>query len=452
VSDNVSVYAASKSAKVKVKLNLKGGSLSYYEKSTKYVKKGTKIGKLPKPYRSNYTFVGWYTAKSGGAKILSSTKVKAKKSWTIYAYWAKTNPVVTFNPNGGTLASYNTSKSFTYKSTYYSLPTPSRSGYDFLGWYTKKSGGSKITSSSKVTIKGNKTFYAHWKVQTQYTLYYDANGGSVSPNSKRLSVGQNYGDLPTPERVGYSFEGWYTDAINGSEVHSSAYLNLKKNVTIYAHWKAAEYNVTFDGNGGTSNQTSTNVTFGEAYGALPGATRSMYDFAGWFTESVGGIQVKAASVVEIGSNHTLYAHWTLKQSVWLAELVPFSGYFFPNDAWTDNVSGVYSNNILVVYNNNNIPYTTIVYLLDGQYNTFSGTIAIAYASRNDTTKLKYKIYADNVLIYTSPEITGGSDPLVRPVDFSVSVHGVEFLKIERVIEYEGHNQFETAFVNATLKR
>jgi hypothetical protein len=71
VSDNISVYAASKSAKVKVKLNLKGGSLSYYEKSTKYVKKGTKIGILPKPYHNNYTFIGWYTAKSSGAKILS---------------------------------------------------------------------------------------------------------------------------------------------------------------------------------------------------------------------------------------------------------------------------------------------------------------------------------------------------------------------------------------------
>jgi uncharacterized repeat protein (TIGR02543 family) len=45
---------------------------------------------------------------------------------------------------------------------YGKLPTPTRKGYKFKGWYTKKSGGSKITAASTVKIKKTTKFYAHW--------------------------------------------------------------------------------------------------------------------------------------------------------------------------------------------------------------------------------------------------------------------------------------------------
>lgn len=68
---------------------------------------------------------------------------------------------VTFNANGGTVST--STKTVTAGSTYGTLPTPTRSGYTFAGWYTKSSGGSKVTASTVVTLKSSHTLYAHWK-------------------------------------------------------------------------------------------------------------------------------------------------------------------------------------------------------------------------------------------------------------------------------------------------
>lgn len=69
---------------------------------------------------------------------------------------------------------------------------------------------------------------------TQYTLTYNANGGTVSPTSKTLKKGETLGTLPTPTRSGYTFNGWYTSLEGGSKVGSSTTIN--GNMTIYAHW------------------------------------------------------------------------------------------------------------------------------------------------------------------------------------------------------------------------
>ena len=69
---------------------------------------------------------------------------------------------VTFDPNGGTLADADKTKSLTTGGTYGALPLPSYAGYDFTGWYTEKTGGTKIEESTTVTVFGTQTLYAHW--------------------------------------------------------------------------------------------------------------------------------------------------------------------------------------------------------------------------------------------------------------------------------------------------
>ena len=71
-----------------------------------------------------------------------------------------TTMTVTFNPNGGSVSP--TSKTVIYGQTYGTLPTPTRTNYDFDGWYTASSGGSKVTSSTTVTATSDHTLYAHW--------------------------------------------------------------------------------------------------------------------------------------------------------------------------------------------------------------------------------------------------------------------------------------------------
>lgn len=82
------VYAASKKMKVTFKANK--GTFAKGAKKTKSIKKGKKLGKLPKVTRSGYTFKGWYTKKSGGKKYTKNTKIKKKV--TLYAHWKKKTP------------------------------------------------------------------------------------------------------------------------------------------------------------------------------------------------------------------------------------------------------------------------------------------------------------------------------------------------------------------------
>lgn len=137
--------------------NANGGSCIT---KTKKVNANATYGTLPEAHRTGYTFSGWYTAKSGGTKVTSSTKATANA--TVYARWAKAKRTyqVTFNANGGDVLL--DSKTVLLGSPYRDLPTPTRPGYHFTGWYTRTSGGTKITDRTKVNLTANQTLYAHW--------------------------------------------------------------------------------------------------------------------------------------------------------------------------------------------------------------------------------------------------------------------------------------------------
>ena len=83
-------------------------------------------------------------------------------------------------------------------------------------------------------MTGDVTVYAHWTVNS-YTLTFDANGGKVSPASRKVRYGAKYGDLPTPTRSGYTFDGWYTAKSGGSKVSGDAVMGAG-DVTVYARW------------------------------------------------------------------------------------------------------------------------------------------------------------------------------------------------------------------------
>ena len=107
--------------------------------------------------------------------------------------------------------------------------------FSFNGWYTKKSGGTKINKATKV--KKSLTNYAQWKAN-QYTLTFDANGGTVGTKSKKITYNKNYGTLPTPTRSGYTFNGWYMAKTSGTKVSSTTKM-AAKNAVVYAQWKKA---------------------------------------------------------------------------------------------------------------------------------------------------------------------------------------------------------------------
>ena len=138
---------------------------------------------------------------------------------------------VTFNGNGGTTPD---PIKVTEGKPYGSLPTPTRTGYSFAGWFTAANGGTEVSASDKMGA-GNVTVYAHWNVDT-YSLIMNANGGLVisgNTYSVTRAFGEEMGALPYAEREYYYFSGWYYE--DGSEF-LSAHIMPAHDVMIYAHW------------------------------------------------------------------------------------------------------------------------------------------------------------------------------------------------------------------------
>jgi uncharacterized repeat protein (TIGR02543 family) len=85
----------------------------------------------------------------------------------------------------------------------------------------------------------NHTLYAQWKLQTEFTVTFDPNGGRVSPYMQIMSVTveQAYGTMPEPIREGYRFLGWYTQPEEGELITADTVLTEGKDHVLYAHWE-----------------------------------------------------------------------------------------------------------------------------------------------------------------------------------------------------------------------
>ena len=157
---------------------------------------------------------------------------------------APTEFIVTFDGNGGT-PSVGSMTTTDQKLT--SLPSASRSGsYSFDGWYTEKSGGTKITTAT--VFSANTTVYAHWTYiggggggynppVTYYTLRFETGGGSDIPSVRETY--NTYIDLTqyVPTWRGHTFIGWYSERSLMNKV-SGVYLT--KDMTVYAGWRVDE--------------------------------------------------------------------------------------------------------------------------------------------------------------------------------------------------------------------
>lgn len=278
--------------------------------------KGT-YGTLPTVSRNGYTFVDWYTAKSGGTKVTSSTEVTSTSNQTLYARWTPISYKVDFNANDGS----NTmeAQTFLYDAAAGELTANAftRPGYTFNGWNTKADGSGRSyanrASVRNLTYTANDviTLYAQWKANT-YTVRFSTNLGSGSMEDQTFVYGETKALTANGfTRDFYTFNGWNTKS-NGSGI-SYADMADVSNLTdtpngiviLYAQWKVNATTVTFDY---TANKILVN--YGEAYGQLPTVSRIGYTFDGWYTEASGGTKVTETTLVENTGDHVLYAHWT----------------------------------------------------------------------------------------------------------------------------------------------
>lgn len=166
----------------------------------------------------------------------------------------------------------------------------------------------------RLEIQQDGEYYNLYLINTgdEVTITFDPNGGTLNAGDETKAVQHNgtYGEMPTPIRSGYHFDGWYTEKNGGSKVDANTSVTTKEAHMLYAHWSEAKFNITLDPNGGTLANTTYEVTYNSPYGELPTPNRAGYDFDGWFTEKDDGTKVEASTVVTAAEPHTLYAHWT----------------------------------------------------------------------------------------------------------------------------------------------
>ena len=152
---------------------------------------------------------------------------------------------VTLDANGG----YVSPSSITvgYDETYGSLPTPTRSGYTFDGWYT--SNGTLVTSNRKIVQNRDHTLYAEWTASS-YTIYFNGNGstsGSMSSMTCQRDTSYNLRSNSF-SRTGYSFDGWNTRSSGTGTYYADreSVYNLASgggSVTLYALWKSNAHRI-----------------------------------------------------------------------------------------------------------------------------------------------------------------------------------------------------------------
>ncbi len=248
---------------------------------------------------ANATFNGWATSENG-AKVYndqqSVSNLVTSGTFQLYANW--TLNAVT-------------------------LPTPTRAGYDFAGWYDTATGGNKVgDGGASYTPSADKELFAHWTAHT-YKFVYNANNPSIATanvnmngltfTQKTYAANVNLSS-DEPSLTGWTFTGWNTKA-DGTGVTLAAgapidndnlYPGKGGSVPLYAQWTQNDYSVRFNSSlktgGSMSNESFAyeeskaltpnafvreyDVTYNENYSGAPthSPVTFKYTFKGWSTD------------------------------------------------------------------------------------------------------------------------------------------------------------------------
>ena len=265
---------------------------------------------LPLTEKTGYSFDGWFTQLNGGNLVTNLNIVLIDDNHSLYARFTPNVYTITYENDG--LGSSHTSQEVTYDSSYNGLATISRSGFDFLGWFTHRVGGVKISNGDKVDILENTILYPRWSIRTFDVTFNPNNGTLLSSSIKTVEYNSLYGTLAEVKRDGYSFLGWSTELNTQDFKIASDQFDIDGNQTLYATWSPIEYTLTFNKNSINSSEpsfSSKQILFDDNYNSLPNISRTGYSFDGWYTLATGGSLVTQSSVYKNLSNQTLFARW-----------------------------------------------------------------------------------------------------------------------------------------------
>lgn len=450
---------------------------------------------LPIPTKDGYNFLGWYY--SNGEKVVASKASEVKHSDIIIedeygcptssyetvnlvAEWeekqiicdnAKKSFTLIYNTNGGN----ELAKEVVTEENTETLNTPTKSGYNFEGWYYDEALTNRISSNLKkneltvaeikddngcITSYSDLTIYAKWTEITcpelndnTFEIIFNENNGEEIPNQKiTVQNASSKISVPTPKRSGYIFDGWYyqngnkltiddLNNIDKSEVKDSNNCVTSYNdITLEAKWIKETscatpkeiITIKYETNGGTKlddNKYGSVILYNE----LGTTKKDGYTFDGWFydekltnkvtnenwKENIAKVNLTNEIDNETGCQKdktgtlTLYAKWNI-------------------DVSKDSHS-VISKDGEIIYNellDNNNDYELIVDKSSKNEDSFIKGL-IENANKSVSPKVIIDIYKFNLESDSTEELPGGKYQIKIPIDDNIKKYdGLEIVELD----------------------
>ena len=261
---------------------------------------------LPYPLRPGYEFAGWVLDGSG---MLPATTLIIYYGTTgdlhYKAEWRLAEYTITMDLSGG---SGQEKMVYTITDEDFELPTPTRNGYEFVGWT-----GERITTpQTSVKIPrgstGNKAYTANWQV-IKYTIITLLEGGNAGSSGAYVYTVEETFTLPTPTRTGYTFWGWTGEGITTPQTSVKIPKGSTGNKAYTANWKVIRYTITLVTNGGAVI-ASIRYTVEDSVTLPIPPERPGYEFAGWVLDGSGQFPSTPMIIPEGSTGDRIYeAEW-----------------------------------------------------------------------------------------------------------------------------------------------
>lgn len=285
---------------------------------------------IPTLTKSGCTADGWHDGSPTGTVYRQYFETNGNQSF--YANWncsssgggtgggetpTPTTYTVKYDANGGTGAPSNQTKK-QGESLTISTAKPTKTGYTFTSWNTKKDGtGTKYDIGASYTVDAELTLYAQYKENTvTYAVKYDANGGENAPKEQTKTKGKELVLSTTvPTKEGYKFVNWNTKKDGtGTSYNAGSKYTTEASVTLYAQYEKelneeeTKYTITFYTNDGTTEKSTKVVNKGDKVVKPEEPTREGYTFDGWYDKKENGKEYDFTK--EVTSDISLYAYWS----------------------------------------------------------------------------------------------------------------------------------------------
>ena len=260
------------------------------------VKSGQPQVELTAPQKQGYTFSGWYLDEDLTIPLdLDNLDFKGKMN--IYPKWVADKYIIGFNTNGGSeiapiIADYDTAITRPLDPTKY--------GHEFSNWYIDND--LSVLYDFSAPLRDNIIIYAEWNLK-RYQVDFVSNGGSIV-SSIYPNHGAAISEPFAPTRVNFLFKGWFSDALCTTpydfddEVHG--------NLTLYAYWAPAHYNVTLDWE---VDSDVISVDSGVKLLIAEEPERAGHTFLGWYVDAEYSEEYDFDTL--IFEEFTLYGKWEI---------------------------------------------------------------------------------------------------------------------------------------------